>query len=335
MEISLNFIMPRKRVKEIQKPIYFYFKKNFYRATLFIFLVLLLLFYCGENYFHQVLATIPKLNINSIPNDIGILPAPYPEIKETISPPNLTAESAILIDVPSAVILYQKNPQEELHPASITKMMTALVSLDHFRLNEIVTVSLYEKEGAQMGLSTGDKVSINSLLLGLLINSGNDAASVLANYYPGGTQSFIEEMNRKAVILNLTGTHFNNVTGFSELGHYTTAVDLARLAAYGLKNPLFANIVGTKTSIVYDTTFKKGYVLENVNKLLGVLPGINGVKTGWTEEAGECLVASWDGNGRKLISVILGSKDRFTDTKNILEWGMTNTIWQEVQATHQ
>ena len=303
-------------------------QKNFFQFGIFLFLFLFLFFYPGQNYYQTLQVSWKEPEVIPLPKAIDFYPASYPLSYGTYPIPYLTAKSAILIDVPSAVVLYEKNPNEKLFPASTTKIMTALVSLDHYQVNTPIYISQFKKEGAQMGLAIGDTVTVNSLLYGLLVNSGNDAASVLANHYPGGENAFVKEMNQKAVELHLTQTHFVDADGFSEPGHYMSALDLARLSTFALKNPLFAKIVNTKITDVPDYYYKKLYHLENINKLLGMLPGINGIKTGWTEEAGECLVASAERNGHFLVSVILGSSDRFGETKVLLDWGFNNFIWQ-------
>lgn len=309
-------------------------QKNCFQFGIFILLFLFLFFYPGQNYYQTLQVSWKEPEVIPLPKAIDFYPALYPLSYGTYPIPYLTAKSAILIDVPSAVVLYEKNPDEKLFPASTTKIMTALVSLDHYQVNTPIYISQFKKEGAQMGLVIGDTVTVNSLLYGLLVNSGNDAASVLANHYPGGENAFVKEMNQKAGELHLTQTHFVDADGFSEPGHYMSALDLARLSTFALKNPLFAKIVNTKVTDVPDYNYKKLYHLENINKLLGMLPGINGIKTGWTEEAGECLVASAERNGHFLVSVILGSSDRFGETKVLLDWGFNNFIWQESQTTH-
>lgn len=303
-------------------------KKHYYRSLFLGIITLLLFFYAGKNSFELVLENLSEQKILNNVGDIKILPAPYPEVKE-VDAPNLTAKSVILMDVPSAVVIYAKYPRLILTPASTTKIMTALVVLDYYKLNKVLTVDFVETTGAQMGLTIGDRVTVENLLYGLLINSGNDAATILALKYPGGNEKFIDKMNKKAEQLHLLETHFTNVTGLEAKNHYTTSVSLARLAAIAMQNLEFAKIVGTKVTDVRDETGKKIYHLENVNKLLGVIPGLNGIKTGWTEEAGECLVASAKRNGRELVSVVLGSTDRFGDTKNLLEWGFGNIEWEK------
>lgn len=298
-------------------------EKSLLSAVIIIFFA----FYPGQNYYQKLIILPKKLNTISLPKDLSLNPAPYPLVKGTSSLPNLTAKAVVLMDIPSSVVLYEKNGYLTLSPASTTKIMTALVALSYYKTEDILTVRHLEADGSLMGLSIGDKVTVNNLLYGLLINSGNDAALVLADNFPGGKTAFVVEMNKKAFDYNLTRTHFVNVNGFSESGHFTTALDLTRLSGMALQNPLFQQIVSTKTLTVTDITGKKLYHLENVNKLLGKVPWINGIKTGWTNEAGECLVASAQKDGKRLVSVILGSQDRFSETTELLNWGFSNFSW--------
>lgn len=314
------------------------FKKKHYRLSpldkiILVLLLLLILTLSAKKIFLNNELKLPVLAERNLPKDIKFMPAPFPQVKGLTAAPIITAKSAVLVDGPSAVVLYAKMPDEKLYPASTTKIMTALVALENYPLDEIITVATFENEGAQMGLSKGDKLTIRSLLYGLLINSGNDAAFVLASRFPGGKEKFIEAMNKKAIELNLNGTHFANENGFTDPAHYTTAIDLARLSAIALSNPLFSQIVSTQKAAVYNYNGRKVYNLENINKLLGLLPGINGVKTGFTEEAGECLVASIFKNGKRLLSVVLDSKDRFSDTEKLLTFGLSAFTWEEIRAT--
>lgn len=309
-------------------------KKYLNKSIFLIFFLIFIAFYPGQNYYQTLKISFLPPKINPISDNFSFSPSFYPSVKGISSPPFISANAAILMDVPSAVILFQKNPYMVVSPASTTKIMTALVSLEHYKLDDVLLVRKLETVGATMGLSIGDRVTFESVLYGLLVNSGNDAALVLADNYPGGFDAFINKMNEKASELALVRTHFVNPNGFTDQEHYTTALDLARLASMAMKNPVFAKIVSTKNIIVTDIFKKKYYRLDNVNKLLGVVPGLTGVKTGWTTEAGECLVASTERDDKKIISVVLGSKDRFSETKELIEWGFGNFTWEEVPNNH-
>ncbi|MDP2860169.1 MAG: serine hydrolase, partial [bacterium] len=204
---------------------------------------LLFLFLPGQNYY-QTLKIVwrepPVKTIGFSPP----APAKYPVFLNKEQQPEISAESAIIMDVSSAVAMFQKNPNEKLSPASTTKIMTAVVALENYKLTDIFTVKTLDITGAQMGLRNGEKLTVESLLYGLLINSGNDAAYTLAESFPGGIEQFIYAMNKKANELNLFNTRFSNFNGLVEPNHYTTSLDLARLAVYALSSEEFAKIVG-------------------------------------------------------------------------------------------
>lgn len=258
-------------------------------------------------------------------------PALYPKKINDIVAPKVSAESAIVIDASSQVVLYQKNQDVRFPPASTTKIMTALVGMEYFKPDDVLIASDSTKiEGSKMGLEDGEKITFGNLLFGLLLNSGNDAAETIARSSPQGRVGFITSMNAKAKELHLDNTNFEDVEGLVSENHYTTALDLARLAAFALKKDEFAKIVATKTKTVSDTSGKNTHKLENINKLLGVVEGVDGVKTGYTEEAGQVLVAAATRNNHTIITVVLRSDDRFLDSKNLLEWAFANYSFTEV-----
>jgi len=234
------------------------------------------------------------------------------------------------MDTESAVVLYEKNPDLSLLPASTTKIMTAVVVLENYSLDQILTVGDLEKNGQTIDLLPGERMTVGNLLYGLLVASGNDAAMVLAENFLGGKPAFVKAMNQKAIELNLKNSHFENPSGIDHPNHYSTAIDLARLTSYALKNPVFVQIVNTKKITIWDVSGKIPHYLFNINQLVGDDSGVVGVKTGWTEEAGECLVAHVRKDGRRITTVILGSQDRFGETKRLIEWVFTNFEWEEV-----
>ena len=282
-------------------------------------------FYPGQN----VYQTISLEKRPPVAAFNGVMPtmAPYPVNATKILPPDLTSQAILVVDIPSVVVLYQKNPQVKLAPASTTKLMTALVAMDYFKMDDILTVKTVITEGRVMGLAGGDKLTFENLLYGALVHSGNDAAFTIAENYPGGVDNFVKKMNAKAKDIYLLDTSFTNPVGFEDSHHFTTAKDLARLAAYALNNSNIAKIVGTPNITVADVNFTKFYRLENVNELLGKIPGVLGVKTGWTENAGECLVTAVTRNSREILLVVLGSKDRFGETETLINWVFANYNW--------
>lgn len=246
--------------------------------------------------------------------------------------PVLSAQSVKAIDVESGITLYEKDPQKVLLPASTTKIITALVAMDIYHKGQVLEVKNESKiTGQKMGLFWGEKISFDALLEGLLIYSANDAAEVFANNHPEGREKFIELMNKKAADLGMKDSNFVNPTGLDHPNHYTTARDLAVVTKYALKDTDFARIVAINQTVVtsYDGLVK--HRLSNINKLLGEVEGVYGVKTGWTENARENLITYVNRDGKKIIIVLLGSSDRFGETKEIIKWIFDNYTWNEVK----
>lgn len=262
---------------------------------------------------------ITRLETNMPPPEFKI-PAPTPHLIK--NPPKVSARSVLVIDKSSGAILFSKNPNLRFSPASATKIMTALVALDYYKPEDILTVEEIKVPPANMGLIPGERISAINLLYGLLLNSGNDAALTLAKNYPQGIETFVGEMNKVAQRLNLKNTYFVDPAGLSDDENFTTTLDLANLTLEALKNPIFARIVATREKIVFDTTGRITHRLQNLNKLLWEVPGIKGVKTGFTERAGGVLVTSFEQGKTQLLIVVFKSEDRFLDTKNLNEWAL-------------
>lgn len=256
--------------------------------------------------------------------------SPVPTLSGTNPFPIISAQAALAVDVESGVTLYEKEPDKLLLPASTTKIVTALVAMAAYPDEAVLEVGNIKVEGQKMGLVSGEKMKAGDLLYGLLVFSANDAAEVLAQNYPGGRDAFVAAMNAKAKELHLENTNFNNPTGLDGNGHVTTARDLIRVATLAMKNPEFARIVGTKQTIVRSENGKIAHRLTNINELLGVVDGVLGVKTGWTENARENLVTYIERDSRKIMIALLGSQDRFGETKELIDWIFSNYSWQEV-----
>ncbi|HKZ34880.1 MAG TPA: hypothetical protein VJ179_03380 [Patescibacteria group bacterium] len=298
-------------------------------GTFFLVCVLLLL-YPGES--DYLTKTFPGMQpiLREAPSIAVPTPSLYP-VRTTDEFPNIKAHAAIVVDVPSAVVMYARNPRAHLLPASTTKIMTAVVALDLYTPTDVVTVFQERKvPGASMGLVSGERISVLNLLYGLLLASGNDAAEALARNAPGGRDLFIAKMNDKAKELNMDNTHFTNPTGFDEEDHYSSAIDLARLAVFALRNKTFADIVSTKKQTVTSADGVIVHDLKNLNTLLGEVSGVTGIKTGWTSEAQECLVTSATRNGQTIVTVVLGSENRFAESKELIEWAFANHQWNNV-----
>lgn len=253
-----------------------------------------------------------------------------PVLAENAKYPILSSQSVMVVDLTSGVTLYEKDPNKALLPASTTKILTALVAIDTYTSEQVLKVGRISVVGQKMGLVWGEEMKFIDLLNGLLIYSANDAAEVLAQNHPGGRALFIGLMNKKVKDLGLTNSHFTNPVGLDDGAQYSTARDLVIVAKYAMQNPIFAEIVGTKEKTVKSTDGKISHRLVNINKLLGIVPGVLGVKTGWTENARENLVTAVDRDGRKIMVVVLGSSDRFGETKELIEWIYSNYKWEVV-----
>ncbi len=231
----------------------------------------------------------------------------------------ISAQRAYVLDVVSGRTLYEKNASQRSLIASTTKIMTALIVceqcnvLDRMRIPE-EAVGI---EGSSMYLQEGEVLSLQELLYGLMLSSGNDAAVALAIYCGGTVEGFAELMNDKARILGLTETHFENPNGLDAPGHYSTAKDLAKLAAYAMENPIFEKTVSAKNLRVGQR------YLTNHNKLLWRVEGADGVKTGFTKAAGRILVSSAKRDGRRIIAVTINAPDDWNDHALLLEDGFS------------
>ena len=229
----------------------------------------------------------------------------------------------IVYDRISKSMIIGKNEDVKSAMASTTKIMTTIVILEKADLNEKVTVSAKAggTGGSRLGLKRGDKASVRDLLYGLMLRSGNDAAVALAEHVGGSVKEFAELMNEKAIELGLTNTHFVTPHGLDDANHYTTALELAKLTDYAMNNETFVKIVGTKSTTIYINNQSRQ--INNTNELLGVLNGVVGVKTGFTNNAGRCLVTETKRNNMDIITIVLGAdtkKDRTKDSVNLIEY---------------
>lgn len=246
-----------------------------------------------------------------------------------IQVPKFSAAGVIAEDVNLGKVLYSKNTHVRLSPASTTKIMTALVGLEKFKSGDVLIVPQEAiVGGSTMGLYPGENMTFRSLLYGMMLNSGNDAAYTIALNYPGGLNGFVGRMNEKARELGLFDTHFQNPAGFDGDNHYSSAHDLAILAKEAIKDSTLSRIVSTKETQVLAFDKSKQHELKNLNKLLDE-PGVLGVKTGFTEKAGENLVGLVERNGHKILTVVLNSSDRFLESKNLMDWVYANFEWVE------
>lgn len=237
--------------------------------------------------------------------------------------PKTNSRRYIVYDRISKSMIIGKNEDIKSAMASTTKIMTTIVILEKADLNETVTVSAKAggTGGSRLGLKRGDKASVRDLLYGLMLRSGNDAAVALAEHVGGSVKEFAELMNEKAIELGLTNTHFVTPHGLDDANHYTTALELAKLTDYAMNNETFSKIVGTKSITIYINNQPRQ--INNTNELLGVLNGVVGVKTGFTNNAGRCLVTETKRNNMDIITIVLGAdtkKDRTKDSVNLIEY---------------
>lgn len=241
--------------------------------------------------------------------------------------PNINARAAIIYDRTTKEMIWGKNETNKVAMASTTKIMSAIVVLENGNLSDVVTVSKKAAGigGSRLKISTGDKITVNDLLYGLMLRSGNDAAVALAEYIGGSIEGFARLMNEKAKQLGLNNTNFVTPHGLDNEDHYTTAYELVLLTDYALNNKTFAKIVNTKVATISINGNVRN--IYNTNELLGNMYGVNGVKTGFTNGAGRCLVTSCTRDNNQIITVVLGcdtKKQRTSDSTKLIEYAFKN-----------
>lgn len=241
------------------------------------------------------------------------------------SPPVLKAKAAIVIDAMTGKVIYSKNAEEQRYPASTTKLMSLIVALEHGNLNDIVTASNHaaNTEGSTLWLTEGEQLTLHDLLYGIMLVSGNDATVAVAEHISGSVEKFAQLMTEKAHAIGAKDTRFTNSSGLPDPNHITTAHDLARITAYGYKNPLFAEIISTKNKVIPWAGKEFGRDLYNENRMLWLYEGGNGVKTGYTDSAGRCLVSGAKRNDIQLIAVVLDSDTMWDDSIALLDFGFS------------
>jgi D-alanyl-D-alanine carboxypeptidase len=243
-------------------------------------------------------------------------------------PPAVTAEHVAVLDEDSGKMLYGKEPFTRVAPASITKMMTTIVALEHQPdLGAIYTTTvsasaLVACDGSSvMGLEPGDHVRLETLLYGMMLPSGNDAAEQVARSLGGSRATFVGWMNQEVEALGLKNTHFVNPSGMDADGHYSSAYDMAMLARYAMNNPTFRTLAGTARYT------SDGYPMKNLNRLLGFYPGADGVKIGETDNAGKTIVASAVHDGHRLYISLMHSADLAGDCAALFDWAWDAFSW--------
>lgn len=237
----------------------------------------------------------------------------------------LTAQTAILIDAKTGAVLYEKDADKKIYPASTTKMMTAILAIENVKPFRIVTVSkrAAEEEGSSAELRANDRMSMQDMLYGLMLPSGNDAAVAIAEAMDGSVEKFAGRMTKKAHDIGAKHTQFTNPNGLPDERHYTTARDLATIARYAYKNKRFRSIVKTEFKTIRVQNTRRVIKLYNTNELLGMMAECDGIKTGTTRAAGQCLVASATRGDVSLIAVVMKVDDgkRWQEARSLLEYG--------------
>jgi D-alanyl-D-alanine carboxypeptidase (penicillin-binding protein 5/6) len=247
------------------------------------------------------------------------------------------AKASALIDVESGRILHSSNGDTPMRIASLTKIMTAIVAIEHGKLTDMVKTSkrAVGKEGSSIYLQLNEEMSLLNMLYGLMLRSGNDAATAIAEHVGGTEEGFVHLMNEKATFIGLTHSQFKNPHGLDEEGHFSSANDLAKLTAYALKNDVFAQIVSTKIKKVPNPHENWEYSYTNKNKMLTMYEGADGVKTGYTKKSLRCLVSSATRQNQQLAAVTINDSDDWADHRKMLDWGFGNYPLQEIAAKGQ
>lgn len=259
----------------------------------------------------------------------GVVPA------RAADQPSVSAASAILVETESGRVLFAKNAQEPRAMASTTKIMTALLALEQPDREITITEEMIRAEGSSMGLRAGDRLSLHELAAGMLSVSGNDAANAAAIAIDGSLSAFAARMNRRAAELGLTQTHFVTPSGLDAEGHETTAADLARLMRFAMENELFASLCGSPQVSVSFEEPEETRTYTNHNKLLTLLEGCIGGKTGYTKRAGRCLVSAAERDGIRLVAVTLSDPDDWNDHMALMEYGFSELeLYTEPQTAY-
>lgn len=304
------------------------------KKFLFAFLALVLLLAGATLFYFSKTKSSDQMPISPLPSFLSLfensevstidLWKPDVNTRNLSKAPEISAVSALVFDMSTNKTLYSKDPFKKLPMASLTKIMTAVLALENPKADNKYLVTQADLVGEDsMGLTAGETLSMNELLYGLMLDSGNDAAETLASNYKEGRDQFVIAMNKKTKALGLSDTHFTNPTGLEGDGNqYTTAQDLLVITRYALNFDMLRTVVSTFDYDIAATSTHKEFWLENETNLLTSYPGVKGVKTGYTPEAGLCLVTYLDYNGHKVIGIILGSDNRRQEMKDLLDFSL-------------
>ncbi len=265
--------------------------------------------------------------------------------EEALTPPDLKAESAMLLDLKTGRIIYSKNPDKKVYPASTTKILTGIMALENGNLQDTVTASVaalapITNEDSHMGILIDEVLTMEQLINGMLVYSANDAANVIATHIGGTTDQFVEMMNQKAEEIGVTNTNFTNAYGIHDDNHYTTAEDIAMIAQYAMQNEQFREIVKKSSYTIPATNKNEERILPATNLFLGTARSfkyqndrITGIKTGFTSAAGYCLVSSAVEGDTELMAVVMKAPNQetcYTNTNDLLDFGFDNYKYQPI-----
>ncbi len=292
------------------------------KAKYLLFLIVATLacaFYPGTHYLYNLEITHPEAFAEPLP--VPTLAYPIPAVKIGVQDPKVSAEGVYVVERKTFTPVYFKNPDTRFYPASTTKIVTALTTIDLLKAQDIVKVSVATDEGQLMDLVPGEKISVENLLYGMLVHSANDAAYAIANYR-GDYAGFMDHMNIVARRIGMVNSSFRNPAGLDEEGQQTTPHDLALAARTLLEHPVLRKMISVREITVMDEDLRITHPLKNVNTLLGTIEGLGNIKTGYTEAAGENLVSYFKTpyTGHEYIIVVMKSEDRFADTQALTEW---------------
>jgi len=280
-----------------------------------VFITLLL---TGGETFIPSVALGKNIAVQSVPIRTTIAPRQFPPWR--VAP----AHGILLKELKSGRVLYEHDSGKRLSPASLTKIMSALVILEKGHLDDFVTISpsAARAHKTHLRVKAGQVFRLEDLLKAMLIVSANDACLAAVEHVGGDEAQFVVLMNAKAEALGLSDTHFSNGCGFDNPDHYSTAEDLATLSVIALDQPIFRQLVREERAIITPINGHRAFVLHNTNRLLGRIPGVEGIKTGFTSKAGRCLIAKVSQNGSDLLLVILNSKRRWNTATNLITYGL-------------
>lgn len=277
---------------------------------------------------------------SSTPNPVPVEPpppsCPAPDLAGAApvrisdrQPPAVAAATGVVIDAASGAVLWGLDEHRAVQPASVSKIVTALLAVERGNLDTVITVDLPQQmlsRGSTMGLVTGDWFTLRDLLYGLMLPSGNDAAAVIATHLAGSEPAFAEQMNQRLCDLGLTDSHFINASGLGRgMYNMASAYDLAQVSRAAMQHPAFVQIAGTRA---WTARGSRVLAMSNLNQLIGWYPGADGIKIGWTPGAGNTIVGSATRNGHRVIVVLLNTPDRAGESAALLNWAFANHRWE-------